>query len=175
MLEIDDAGGGCFIGPEVLVIHRLETKEAWYLMIPPSVVKRVEYATTLLKKAFRDLGVTKEEPVRLCRGEIFDPFQKYLEERQYQVVREKVSASTDQLAETKFMDILHSYGFPRELALEQRNYHDFYEMVAFWYYSCKQRKKGIRKARLQPPYRARRIAQKYPHLFRLIFAEEAAG
>jgi hypothetical protein len=175
MLEIDDAGGGCFIGPEVLVIHRLETNEAWYLIIPQHIVERVEYGTKLLKQAFKDLGITDREPVRLCRGEIFDPFQKYLEERNYRVVREKVSAATDALAEAKFMEILHSYGFPKELVLEQRNYYQFYETVAFWYYSRKNRKSGLRKARLEPPYRARRIAQKYPHLFRIIFKEEVAG
>lgn len=175
MLEIDDAGGGCFIGPEVLVIHRLETKEAWYLVIPPQIIERVEYATKILKRSFKELGIANLEPIRLCRGEIFDPFQKYLEERKYQVVRDKVSPSTDELAETKFMEILSSYGFPRELVLEQRNYHKFYEMVAFWYYSRENHRGGIRKARLQPPYRARRIAQKYPHLFRLIFKEEAVG
>ncbi len=175
MLEIDDAGGGCFIGPEVLVIHRLETKEAWYLIIPPHIVERVEYGTKLLKNAFKELGISNQESVRLCRGEIFDPFQKYLEERKYLVVREKVSAATDELAETKFMEILRSYGFPKELVLEQRNYYKFYEMVAFWYYSRESQKGGLRKARLQPPYRARRIAQKYPHLFRMIFKEEVAG
>lgn len=175
MLEIDDAGGGCFIGPEVLVIHRLETREAWYLIIPPQVIERVECGTKLLKKAFKELEITQQEPVRLCRGEIFDPFQQYLEEHQYQVVREKVSSATDELAESKFMEILHSYGFPKELVLEQRNYYKFYEMVAFWYYSSEVHKRGLRKARLQPPYRARRIAQKYPHLFRLIFKQEAAG
>jgi hypothetical protein len=175
MLEIDDAGGGCFIGPEVLVIHRLETKQTWYLIIPPQIIERVEYATKLLKKAFKELKISPQEPVRLCRGEIFDGFQKFLEGRSYQVVREKVSDATDELAEVKFMQILHSYGFPKELALERRNYHKFYEMVALWYYSCERHKSGIRKARLQPPYRIRRIAQKYPHLFRLIFQEEIAG
>lgn len=175
MLEIDDAGGGCFIGPEVLVIHRLETKQAWYLIIPPQIIERVEYATKLLKKAFKELEISTREPVRLCRGEIFDPFQKFLEERKYQVIREKVSDATDQLAEAKFMEILHSYGFPKELMLEQRNYQKFYEMVAFWYYSRESQKGGIRKARLQPPYRIRKIVQKYPHLFRLLFQEEVAG
>lgn len=175
MLEIDDAGGGCFIGPEVLVIHRLETKEAWYLIIPPSVIERVKYATKVLKKAFKELNISNREPVRLCRGEIFDLFQRYLEGREYQVVREKVSSTTDELAEGKFMEVLYSYGFPRELVLEQRNYHKFYEIIAFWYYSREQQGGGLRKARLQPPYRARRIAQKYPHLFRLIFKNEAAG
>lgn len=175
MIEIDDAGGGCFIGPEVLVVHRLGTKQIRYLIIPPQIVQRVPYATKLLKKAFKELQIPAGEPIRLCRGEIFDPFQKYLEEREYTVVREKVSDVTDELAEAKFMEILHSYGFPRELVLEHRDYHGFYEMVAFWYYSREQHKGGIRKARLQPPYRIRRIAQKYPHLFRLIFQEEVAG
>lgn len=175
MLEIDDAGGGCFIGPEVVVIHRLETKEAWYLLIPQQIIERVGYGTKLLKRAFKDLEISNGEPVRLCRGEIFDPFQKYLEKRGFQVEREKVSPATDALAEAKFLEILNSYGFPKELVLEQRNYYQFYEMVAFWYYSSKNQKRGIRKARLQPPYRARRIAQKYPHLFQKIFHEEAAG
>ncbi len=175
MLEIDDAGGGCFIGPEVMAIHRLETDETWYLIIPPQIIERVEYATKLLKRAFKDLEISDREPIRLCRGEIFDPFQKYLEERKYQVVREKVSAATDELAEAKFMEILRSYGFPKELVLEQRNYHKFYEIVAFWYYSRENQKGGIRKTRLQPPYRARRIAQKYSHLFRIVFQEEVAG
>lgn len=167
MLEVDDAGGGCFLGPEVLVIHRLETGESWYLLIPPEIYQRIRFATKLLKGAFRQVGFTPEEPVRLCRGEIFDDFQQYLQKHGYQVLREKVSVATDSLAETRFLEILYSYGFPRRLKLEDRNYREFYELVSFWYYSQPhlQRRK-IRKNRLRAPQLPRRIAQQYPHLAR---------
>lgn len=177
MIEIDDAGGGCFIGPEVLVIHRLETGKVRYLNIPPEVQERVKYATKILKTAFRELAITKEEPIRLCRGEIFDPFQQYLMEKGFQVVREKVSETTDSLAEMRFMDILYSYGFPRNLTLQDRNYQQFYQLVSCWYYYCKddERLRGIRKTRLQPSFFGRKVAQKYPNLLRLMLEEEAIG
>ena len=176
MIEIDDAGGGCFIGPEILVIHRLETGKVWYLNIPPHVEERVKYASKILKAAFRDLEVTKDEPVRLCRGEIFDRFQEYLSSKGYQVVREKVSEATDSLAETRFMDILYSYGFPRNLVLRDRNYQQFYQLVSCWYYYCKEVSNlhGIRKTRLQPSFFGRRIARQYPNLIRMMLEEEEA-
>ena len=173
MLEIDDAGGGCFVGPEVLVINRLETGTAYYYYIPPEIMERVPYATKLLKRAFRELAVSTAEPVRLCRGEIFDPFQLYLVEQGYQVVREKVSDATDSLAESKFMEILYSYGFPRNLYLRDRNYQEFYQWVGCWYFSQpKQAVAKLRKTRLQPPYWAKRIARQYPNLLRLLLEEE---
>ncbi len=180
MIEIDDAGGGCFIGPEILVIHRLETGNVWYLDIPPQVEERVTYASKILKAAFRELAVSKEEPVRLCRGEIFDSFQEYLSSKGYQVVREKVSDATDELAETRFMDVLYSYGFPRNLVLKDRNYQQFYQWVSCWYYYCKDdsrarhQLRGIRKTRLQPSFFGRKITRKYPNLIRMLLEEEAA-
>ncbi|HYH04370.1 MAG TPA: hypothetical protein VEC37_14865 [Bacillota bacterium] len=169
MIEVDDAGGGCFLGPEVIVMHRLETGETWYVLIAPEIYERVRFAAKLLKKAFRELGISPSEPVRLCRGEIFDEFQQYLEYQGYQVVREKVSAETDSLAEAKFMEILYSYGFPSKLKLENRNYRELYDLVSFWYYSQPQvQKRTIRKVRLRPPHRPRLIAQQYPNLVRMM-------
>lgn len=176
MIEIDDAGGGCFLGPEVLVIHHLESGDVWYQYIPPNTRERILCATKLLKNAFGDIGISKDEPVKLCRGEIFDLFETYLESHGYSVIREKVSHATDQLAEGKFMEILYSYGFPRDLQLHDRNYQEFYEQVSFWYYSQpRQFADHIRKKRLRPPMRPKIIAQKYPNLLKQIFTEEAVG
>jgi hypothetical protein len=175
VIEIDDAGGGCFVGPEVLVIHRLETDEIWYLLIPPNVMERIFFATKILKRAFRDLAISTEETVKLCRGEIFDLFEEYLATHDYRVVREKVSTATDSLAEAKFMEILYSYGFPTEIRLQNRNYQEFYALVSYWYYSGKQyQSKQIRKVRMRSPARPRKIAQKYPNLVRMLL-EPAAG
>ncbi len=174
MVEIDDAGGGCFIGPEVLVIHRVESGEYWYYYIPPQVNERIQYATKLLKKAFRELKMASSEPVKLCRGEIFDKFQIYLTEQGFQVIREKVSDETNRLAETEFIEILYSYGFPRNLCLEGRNYQDFYTWVGCWYYSQPQKMVGqYRKRRLKVPYWTRKVARKYPNLIRILLEEQA--
>lgn len=176
MIEIDDAGGGCFIGPEILVIHRLETGDIRYLDIPPQVRERVLYATKILRKVFRDLVISKTETIKLCRGEIFDLFQACLEDDGYRVSREKVSAATDRLAEERFLEILYSYGFPRDVKLEGRNYQEFYEQVSLWYYCLpRQAAEKLRKIRLRPPLRPKIIARKYPNLLRLMFTEEIAG
>ena len=176
MIEIDDAGGGCFIGPEILVIHHLETGLVRYLYVLPEIQERVAYATSILKAAFAELAIPKTETIRLCRGEIFDPFEFYLGEAGFQVVREKVSTATDSLAEAKFMEVLYSYGLPRNLSLEGRNYHKFYELVGCWYFS--QNKKPVKsmcKRRLKPPTWPRMVARRYPNLLRLLLEEEVAG
>ncbi|MGE5583288.1 MAG: hypothetical protein ACM3X9_12240 [Bacillota bacterium] len=176
MIEIDDAGGGCFIGPEVLVIHKLENGAVRYLYIPPQVQERIQYAAKILSEAFREMAVSEEEPIRLCRGEIFDQFQASLEERGYQVVREKVSAETDCLAEQRFLEILQSYGFPANLTLKDRNYQQFYQLVGCWYYSQgENRQRGIRKTRLRPPALPRKMGQRFPNLAKLILEEQAVG
>jgi len=176
MIEIDDAGGGCFLGPEVLVIHRLETNEAWYfLLIPPHVKERILFATRILKKAFIELGISCQEPVRLCRGEIFDLFEEYLKAKGYPVVREKVSAATDRLAEGKFLEILHSYGLPSDITLRDRNYREFYEWVSLWYHSLPKAKKHLCKVRLRPPVRTQVLVKKYPNLLRQIFTETSVS
>jgi hypothetical protein len=169
MIEVDDAGGGCFVGPEVLVIHDLESGKALFRYVDPTVIERVKEATRLLKQSFRDLKITKATPVRLCRGEIFDLFQKYLEEHGYNVVREKVSDATDHLAEARFMDILYSYGLPREIRLEGRNYPQFYQLIGCWFYCLNRREQGrICKARLEPPYWPRKLARRFPNLLRMM-------
>lgn len=177
MIEIDDAGGGCFIGPEILVIHRLETGAVWYLHIPPAIEARVEYATQILKAAFRDLEISTEETIRLCRGEIFDPFQLYLSSLDYQVLREKVSAATDKLAENRFMAMLYSYGLPRSIKLKDRDYRSFYEMVGCWYYSqSAHHTAGIRKIRLKPPFWIKKVARSYPNLIQIMLeSDQVAG
>lgn len=175
MFEVDDAGGGCFIGPEVLVIHHVESGRYWYYYIPPQVYERVKFATKLLKDAFQELAITEDEPIRLCRGEIFDPFQIYLLEQGYQVIREKVSDQTDKLAETGFNEVLYSYGLPRNITLENRNYYEFYTLISCWYYSQPQQSLGkIRKKRLKAaaPFWTKKLARKYPNLVRLLIEEE---
>jgi hypothetical protein len=175
MFEVDDAGGGCFIGPEVLVIHHVESGGYWYYYIPPHIHERVGYATKLLKEAFLELAISKADPVRLCRGEIFDPFENYLLEQGYQVVREKVSEKTDKLAETGFNEVLYSYGLPRNVTLEGRNYYEFYTLVSCWYYSQPQHLVGkIRKKRLKEaaPFWTKKLARKYPNLVRLLIEKE---
>ncbi len=173
MIEIDDAGGGCFLGPEVLVIHNLTTSQVYYLMIPPQIIQRVPYATKILKKAFRDLKISKNEPIKLCRGEIFDLFQNYLTEKGYQVVREKVSSQTDALAEQHFMEILYSYGLPRNVRLQERNYQGLYELVGYWFFTEGRGMSRLSKARIKPPYRLRKMAQRYPNLVKLLLKNES--
>jgi hypothetical protein len=169
MIEVDDAGGGCFVGPEVLVIHDLESGKALFRYVDPTVIERVTEATRLLKQSFKDLRIVKSTPVRLCRGEIFDPFQKHLEEHGYNVVREKVSDATDHLAEVRFMDILYSYGLPLGIRLEGRNYPQFYQLIGCWFYCLNRREQErILKARLQPPYWPRKLARRFPNLLRLM-------
>ncbi|TCL62798.1 hypothetical protein EDC14_102379 [Hydrogenispora ethanolica] len=176
MIEIDDAGGGCFIGPEVLVIHHLETGSARFLYIPPQVENRISFATELLKAAFTELAITNQEPIQLCRGEIFDKFQEHLEQRGYHVIRQKVSSATDSLAEAEFMEVLYAHGLPRNIKLRNRNYQELYEMVGFWYFSQRKRSlRGLLKTRLRPPYRLKHVTERYPNLFRMLFQEEAAG
>jgi len=60
MIEVDDAGGGCFAGPEVLVIQRPGKRPGPFRYIDPGVTERVPEATRLLKQVFRDLRVSKE-------------------------------------------------------------------------------------------------------------------
>lgn len=174
MFEVDDAGGGCFIGPEVLVIHHLESGIFRYYYIPPEVYERVKYATKLLQKAFQELSISQVEPIRLCRGEIFDPFQKYLVEQGYQVLREKVSEETNCLAETGFIEVLYSYGLPRNITLQGRNYQEFYTLIGCWYFSQPQRLVGkIRKKRLKTgPFWVKKVAREYPNLLRLLLEDE---
>lgn len=172
MIEIDDAGGGCFIGPEVLAIHRLETDEVWYVLISPQEPDRILSATILLSRAFTTNGILPNEPIKLCRGDIFDLFEVWLRRHGYQVFREKVSDATDELAERKFMDILHSYGLPVDLELHDRGYREFYDCIALWYFLNPN--KGLRrycKVRLHPPMRSKRLAERFPNLLGIIFGE----
>lgn len=174
MIEVDDAGGGCFIGPEVMVVHCLDTGKAWFFYIPPSNNDRIEYAAKILTTAFQELGISNQEKVRLCRGELFNLLEINLKARGYSVVREKVSQATDQLAEAKFLDILYSYGFPRNLSLVNRNYQELYELVAYWYYSQEKRRPGdIRKIRIQAPFWTKKVARRFPNLLRILLEEEA--
>lgn len=126
-IEIDDAGGGCTILGEVFVARRLETNEY------KGIYVEKEDKVAKLLQLILSLQPTEGEEIHLCRGNEFDHFSRVLQQKGYVVKRIKVEGETNDLAEALFLDTLRTYGLPKSVVLEGKNYGKFYVQVNTWY------------------------------------------
>lgn len=132
MIELDDAGGGCPIGGVAFAARRVETNEARtvYQTIQD---KKEQKCETLLFDLIQALRVTKEEEIRLCRGVVFDSFERYLKQQGYYVTRGEIVGKTNDVAENGFLLELWKIGLPKTIRLYGRNYKKFHLEVLLWY------------------------------------------
>jgi hypothetical protein len=97
--EIEDAGGGCCLGPEVVVVRADDGRSCVQAIQPRQGRRRREVALRLVLRAFDRLGVVREDSLLVCRGDLFDLTVADLAEKGFQVERGPVSEDAHRLAE----------------------------------------------------------------------------
>ena len=106
MIKIDDAGTGSSFGKGIIVVYREETGKYIYNEIDDNK-KIFSYCIESLK----NLNVYKNEPILICRGNIFKSTFKQLLDIGYNIEKGVIDGKLQDLAEDLFAKQLHSLGF----------------------------------------------------------------
>ncbi len=136
-IEIDDAGSGSLIGGTGIGILRVETDEYFFRLIPllyfqPPYFQKKYYQTyviRIIQNAFSDLGVTKKEPVRVCRGYIFDTLREWLTCEEYDWTNTKIEGTLQHKVEESFNDYIFDLGLPRNFIIHARYAFGFHRLL----------------------------------------------
>ena len=120
LIQIDDAGSGSLIGGTLIGIMRVETMDYYSEIIPvkhfrsPSFQKKSydNYSTKIIKKAFKELNVSKNEPIEICQGYMFSSARKFLKESGYNFKSTKIDEPLQSTIEENFTDYCVGLGVP---------------------------------------------------------------
>lgn len=136
MIEIDDAGSGSLIGGTGIGVMRRETQEYIFKVIPLlffqepyfSEKKYQQYVIKIVRLSFHKLHVTRNEPVYVCRGYIFDALRAWLTRQGYQWENTKIDGLLQQKVEESFNEYVIKLGLPRNFVQHARYAFGFHRL-----------------------------------------------
>lgn len=142
MIQIDDAGSGSLLGGTVIGITRVETHEYAFEIIPLDYYRNssfenkeyINYVVTIIKKLFKDLDVTHEEKIEVCRGYMFDKLKIWLEENDYNYICTQINDPLQSLVEKTFENYAISLGLP-ESFITYTKYPFHFHRILKWVYA----------------------------------------
>lgn len=137
MIEIDDAGSGSLIGGTGIGIMRNDTEEYIFKIIPLvffrepyfSQKRYQKYVVKIVRTAFIKLNVTKDEPILVCRGYIFDILREWLEQEGYTWKSEKIEGLLQYKVEESFNKYVIKLGLPRNFVQHARYAFGFHRLL----------------------------------------------
>ncbi len=136
MIEIDDAGSGSLIGGTGIGIIRKETEEYIFKVIPieffqPPHFSQKAYQTyviDIVEETFKKLAVSKNEPIYVCRGYIFDALRKWLTLHNYSWESTKIVGLLQNKVESSFDDYVINLGLPKNFIKHARYAFGFHRL-----------------------------------------------
>lgn len=142
MIQIDDAGSGSLLGGTVIGITRIETKEYKYDIIPLEYYRNgffenkeyINYVVTIVKNIFKDLNVTKEEKIQVCRGYMFDKLKIWFQENNYNYICTQINDPLQSLVEKTFEDYTINLGLPPNF-IAYTKYPFHFHRILKWIYA----------------------------------------
>lgn len=119
--EIEDAGGGCVLGPEVVIV-RCDDGRSHVGEIPPlQALQREQHGIDIAARGLLRLGAGPADTVLICQGNLFDRAAASLVESGLHVERGQVSPEAHALAEGEHLRALaHVLGYTP--AMRDRGY-----------------------------------------------------
>lgn len=132
---IEDAGGGCKAFSEVLVLVCEKPKRIYKKLLPLTWDKDLtmeEIARRKVVEMMAEAGVTENDYLYVCSGNIFHGLHKWLTANGYSWETIRMEGLAHEVAENAFLQQIISAGFPEGIKLEERNYKDFYRSVDVW-------------------------------------------
>lgn len=144
MIQIDDAGSGSLVGGTAIGIIRIETNEYFCNIIPVKYFKSPnfenkkyeDYALNIIEKNLNQMNVSKDEPIEICQGYIFDKSRKYLKEKGYNIFSTKISEPLQSLIENSFIEYCVELGIPIEYLKYTKYPFHFHKMLR-WVFADK--------------------------------------
>lgn len=139
---IEDAGGGCRAFSEVLVLVSEKPREIYTALVPltwQTGQTLEEVVLELVLDMMTRAGVTREDQILVCSGNIFHDLHRYLQENHYNWSTARMEGLAHEIAEQVFFEQIVQAGFPSYIKLNSRNYREFYQMVERWVLENKSR------------------------------------
>ncbi len=138
-ITIDDAGIGDLLFGVVIGAFREETQEFLYEILDIKYFKsqrfrRKEYlrqASNAVSQLLHKLGLETEEPIRICKGYIFDEAVKDLRKRygKERIRRVKVIGEPQRLTEIAYLDEIRNLGYEPLEKREENRAKNFFHMM----------------------------------------------
>lgn len=136
---VDDAGSGDLLFGVVLGAYRLETREFRYGVVSVQYFQsprfhRKEYLTAASKIVFQlldEFNLKRDEPVKICKGYIFDEAVQDLQERfsDSPIDRIKVTGEPQRLTEMAYLDEIRNLGYEPLKEREGKRAKSFFHML----------------------------------------------
>ena len=127
MIEIDDAGTGDLVGDAFIGFYRKNTDELLIKTIPVQLFYEEPWkikapyakAVELVKEAFKEMNVSPNELVKLCRGNIFDKVRSYFLKIEQYYQDAKIEGKLQDAVERHYINHLRKLGIrSRNLTVE---------------------------------------------------------
>jgi hypothetical protein len=138
-ITIDDAGIGDLLFGVIIGAFREETQEFLYEILDVKYFKsqrfrRKEYlkqASNAISQLLDKLGFEAEEPIRICKGYIFDEAVRDLRERygNDRICRVKVTGEAQRLTEIAYLDEIRNLGYEPLENREENRAKSFFHMM----------------------------------------------
>ena len=132
---IEDAGGGCRAFSEVLVLVSENPREIHTVKLPLTWNENIgleEMACRLVIDMLEKAGVSKDDRLLVCSGNIFHTLHQWLSSEGYNWNTAKMDGLAHDAAEEAFYRQLVEAGVPKEYKLNERDYRSFYRLVEDW-------------------------------------------
>lgn len=137
MIEIDDAGSGSLIGGTGIGIMRTETKEYIFRLIPleyfqlPHFPAKIyqKYVIDIVANSFQELKVKDNEPIKVCRGYIFDELRRWLTHEGFVWESTKIEGALQDLVEDSFFRYVVGLGLPLNFVQHARYAFGFHRLL----------------------------------------------
>ena len=141
MIQIDDAGSGSLIGGTCIGAIRVESGEYAYDIIPLSFYQKEPFSQKLYLDKARDisiallknLNVSKNETIQICRGYMFDKMRIWLKENHYHFVSTTIHEPLQQKIEKTFESYAMDLGLPRDFIAYTKYPFHFHRLLKWVY------------------------------------------
>ena len=141
MIQIDDAGSGSLVGGTCIGIYRTETSEFSHSLIPLKYYDEIKfdkkmylkYAKHIVKKTFKKINVSQDEPIQICSGYIFDDVKLWLTKSGYLWSNKKIQGELQNKIEDVFFQYALSLGLPEGFLTYTRYPFHFHRLIKWVY------------------------------------------
>jgi len=149
MVQIDDAGSGSLVGETCIGLYYDKTNSFKFNFIPlelytPENFKKKlyqKYVIEIVKKEFTELNISKDEPIEVCQGYIFDALREFFVEHQYNWKNTKIQGLLQEKVEQTFSDYAVSLGLPQSYVTYTKFPFHFHKLLRWVYADFENRKK----------------------------------
>lgn len=148
MIQIDDAGSGSLVGETCIGIYYDKKNIFTFDFIPlalysPDNFKRKkyqQYVVEIFKREFSKLGVSKDEPIEVCQGYIFDALREYFVGHRFNWKNTKIQGLLQEKVEKTFSDYTVSLGLPKSYVTYTKFPFHFHKLLRWVYADYDNRK-----------------------------------